>query len=139
MVLSLAMIGPALSQKPPTMYLGSKSDPKAHLFSYDQKFRESTRFINYNLSMTAQKQFEDATFLSTRMDLRSFPDWVSIVISANFSGIGRMGYVVYDPETGEPKEERSLITHMFIGNFSMDERLMVIKDRADNFGYLPPI
>jgi hypothetical protein len=128
----------SVSAKPYTMLIGSKSDPEAHLFSYDQKFRETTRFVNYNLSMAASKEFVDCRQLSTRMDLRSVPDWVEITIGASFTGIGRVGYVVYDPVTGRPQEEMSRISHMFIGNFTMDEHIRVIKDHKDETWFLPP-
>ncbi|MCX8207173.1 MAG: hypothetical protein N3G75_04995 [Methanothrix sp.] len=137
LALILIVLGVAHSQ--PIIRLGSKTDPEAHLFTYDQKFRESTRFMNYNLSMVGEKEFEDCSRLSSRMDLRMFPSWTELVINANFSGIGRMGYVVYDEEREQPREEQSTITHMFIGNFSMDERLLVAKNHAVESGYLPPV
>ncbi len=135
--LSVMILG--LAQSQPMLHIGSKSDPEAHLFEYNQKFRESTRLINYNLSMVAEKEFEDCSRLSSWMDLRVLPSWTELVINANFSGIGRMGYVVYDEESGQPREEQSTITHMFIGNFSMDERLLVAKNHAVESGYLPPV
>jgi hypothetical protein len=125
--------------KPYTMRLGSKSDPQAHLFAYDQKWRESTYLTNYNMSTTAAKEFTDATHLSTRMELTSMEDWVEILIGANFSGIARIGYVVYDPATKKPKEETSRISHMFIGNFTLDEHLKVVKDHSMELGFLPPV
>ena len=39
------------------MEIGSKSNPNAHLFSYDQKFRESTNLKNYPMKMSASKEF----------------------------------------------------------------------------------
>ncbi|HOT06890.1 MAG: hypothetical protein A4E45_00079 [Methanosaeta sp. PtaB.Bin039] len=151
---ALVLVGLSLCQ--PTMYIGSKSDPRAHLFSYDQKWRESTDLqVNVprisdsdsgtspvgprgGVSMTAQKRFWDCRRLSTYMDLRALPDWVEIIIAANFTGVGQMGYTVFDPETGDPKEQMSRIDHMFIGNFTMDEHLRVVKDHREEKNYLCP-
>jgi len=144
-VILLFLAGSAISacavMDMPVMHIGSKSDPRAHLFSYDQMFRESMYYDNYNLSMSAYKEFESCSRLSTRTDLRAFPDWSEIVINANFTGIGRMGYVVYDDEGDEPKEEMALVTHMFIGNFTLDEHIKVAKDRMYGryFGFLGPV
>jgi hypothetical protein len=122
-----------------TMQLGSKSNPNAHLFSYDQKFRESTYLKNYMLNMSASKEFTEATRLSTKMDLRAYPQWTEILINADFIGIGRVGYVVLDPETGDVKEEMSRINHMFIGNFSMEEHIRVVKDYIGESSFLGPV
>jgi hypothetical protein len=73
------------------MEIGSKSNPNAHLFSYDQKFRESTTVKNYPLQMTATKEFTDATRLSTKMELRTEANLTEIAIDADFIGIGRLG------------------------------------------------
>ena len=56
------------------MEIGSKSNPNAHLFAYDQKFRESTNLHNYPMKMSASKEFTDATRLSTRMELKALPN-----------------------------------------------------------------
>jgi len=113
-----------------TMLIGSKSNPDAHLFSYDEKFRESTYLHNYMINMSASKVFTDATRLSTSMGLKAYPNFTEMVISADFIGIGRIGYLVLDPETGDVKEERSRIEHMFVGNFSLDEHIKVAKDNS---------
>lgn len=114
-----------------TMQIGSKSNPAAHLFSYDQKFRESTYLKNYPMNMSASKEFTDATRLSTGMRLLALPNLTDMVINADFIGIGRIGYLVLDPETGDVKEESSRINHMFIGNFSIDEHIRVAKNHMN--------
>lgn len=117
------------------MHIGSKSDPNAHLFSYDQKFEEATYLHNYPLGMSASKEFTDATRLATRMDLQMVPNLTDMAIDADFIGIGRIGYLVIDKETGDEKEEMSRINHMLIGNFSIDERIRVASDNMDgDFG-----
>ncbi len=118
------------------MQIGSKSDPNAHLFSYDQKFRESTHLHNYPLNMSASKEFTDATRLSTRMQLKALPNLTEILIDADFIGIGRIGYLVLDPETGDVKDEMSRINHMFVGNFSIDEEIRVAKGHMNESYYL---
>jgi len=124
------------------MEIGSKSNPNAHLFAYDQKFRESTFLHNYPMKMSASKEFTDATRLSTRMELKALPNLTQMTINADFIGIGRIGYLVLDPETGDvsspgPKDEMSRINHMFVGNFSIDEQIIVAKDHMCESGYLP--
>jgi hypothetical protein len=119
-----------------TMLIGSKSNPNAHLFSYDQKFRESTYFHNYMLNMSASKEFTDATRLYTKMDLVGLPKYTDIAIKADFIGIGRLGYIVKDPETGDNKEEMSRINHMFVGNFSMDEHIRVALGHMNETDYI---
>jgi len=121
--------------EPRTMLIGSKSNPNAHLFSYDQRFRESTYLQNYMMNMSASKEFTDATRLATRMNLESNANLTEIMINANFIGIGRIDYVVYDPETGDVKEEMSRISHMFVGNFTMDEHIRVVKDHMKERGF----
>ncbi len=118
------------------MQIGSKSNPDAHLFSYDQKFRESTHLHNYPLNMSATKEFTDATRLSTRMQLKALPNITEILIDADFIGIGRIGYLVLDPETGDLKDEMSRINHMFVGNFSIDEEIRVAKGHMNESYYL---
>jgi hypothetical protein len=114
--------------------MGSKSNPNAHLFAYDEKFRESTQLENYMLNMSASKIFTDATRLSTNMYLTATKDRTEIVINADFIGIGMVGYVIKDPKTGDTREEMSRISHMFIGNFSMDEHIKVLRDQAFDTG-----
>jgi hypothetical protein len=116
------------------MQIGSKSNPNAHLFSYDQKFGEATYLHNYQLGMSASKEFTDATRLSTSMDLVTEPNLTEIMINADFIGIGRLGYLVLDTETGEEKEEMSRINHMFVGNFTLDEHIRVARYHMDNYG-----
>ncbi len=118
------------------MQIGSKSNPNAHLFSYDQKFRESTYLHNYPLNMSASKEFTDATRLSTRMRLLALPNLTEMIIDADFIGIGRIGYLVLDPETGDIKDEMSRINHMFIGNFSIEEEIRVAKGHMNESYYL---
>lgn len=113
------------------MKIGSKSDPDAHLFSYDEKFREATYLHNYDLGMSASKEFTDATRLATRMELTALPNMTEMIINADFIGIGRIGYLVLDTETGDVKDEMSRINHMFVGNFSLDEQIKVANDHMD--------
>jgi len=119
------------------MEIGSKRNPNAHLFGYDQKFRESTKLHNYPMNMSASKEFTDATRLSTSMQLRALPNLTQMEIQADFIGIGRIGYLVLDPETGDVKDEQSRINHMFVGNFSIEEEIIVAKDHMCECGYLP--
>jgi len=134
-VLSI-VISPAIAEHY-VMEIGSKSNPNAHLFSYDQKFRESTNLHNYPMKMSASKEFTDATRLATRMELKALPNLTEMTIDADFIGIGRIGYLVLDPETGDIKDEVSRINHMFVGNFSIDEQIIVAKDHMCENGYLP--
>jgi hypothetical protein len=129
-------ISPAIAEHY-VMEIGSKSNPHAHLFSYDQKFRESTNLHNYPMKMSASKEFTDATRLATRMELKALPNLTEMTIDADFIGIGRIGYLVLDPETGDIKDEVSRINHMFVGNFSIDEQIIVAKDHMCENGYLP--
>ncbi|MCJ7444998.1 MAG: hypothetical protein MUO26_10810 [Methanotrichaceae archaeon] len=122
-----------------TMLIGSKSNPNAHLFSYDQKFRESTYLHNYMMNMSASKEFTDASRLATGMALKANANFTEIMINANFIGIGRIDYLVLDPETGDKKEEMSRISHMFIGNFTMDEHIRVVRDHMNETGFLGPV
>jgi hypothetical protein len=126
-LLLVALIGPACSEHY-VMEIGSKSNPNAHLFSYDQKFRESTFLQNYMMNVTAKKEFTDATRLSTDMQLRADANITEMIIDADFIGIGRLSYLIRDPETGD---EMSRINHMFVGNFSMDEHIRIIKNHMD--------
>jgi hypothetical protein len=122
--------------------IGSKSNPNAHLFAYDQKFRESTYLHNYPMRMSASKEFTDATRLSTRMDLKALPNLTEMIIDADFIGIGRIGYLVLDPDRANPelwgpKYEITRINHMFVGNFSINEQIIVAKNHMCEDGYLP--
>ena len=125
------------------MEIGSKSNPNAHLFAYDQKFRESTRLQNAPMKMVASKEFTDATRLSTSMALKMEPNLTQMNIEADFIGIGRIDYLVYNPESdvaaGEVKERdvMSRINHMFVGNFSIEEQILVAKGHMCEDGYLP--
>jgi hypothetical protein len=121
------------------MEIGSKSNPRAHLFAYDQKFRESTYLHNYPMRTSATKEFTDATRLSTRMDLIARPNITQMTIDADFVGIARIGYLVLDPEKENPtvKDEITRINHMFVGNFSIDEQILVAKGHMCEGGYLP--
>jgi hypothetical protein len=124
------------------MEIGSKSNPNAHLFSYDQKFRESTNLHNYPMKMSASKEFTDATRLSTKMELKALPNLTEMTIDADFIGIGRIGYLVLDPdmknpELWGPKYEVTRINHMFVGNFSINEQIIVAKNHMCEDGYLP--
>ena len=134
--LCLLVICPSLA-KHYTMEIGSKSNPHAHLFSYDQKFRESTYLQNYAMNVSASKEFTDATRLSTSMYLRANKNFTDIAINAGFIGIGRLGYLVLDPETGNIKDEMSRINHMYVGNFSLNEHLLVVRDHLSEAGFLP--
>jgi hypothetical protein len=136
LIIFFIVIGPAASEHY-VMEIGSKSNPNAHLFSYDQKFRESTNLQNYPMKMSASKEFTDATRLSTRMQLLAHPNLTEMNIDADFIGIGRINYLVLDPETGDIKDEVSRINHMLVGNFSIDEQIIVAKDHMCECGYLP--
>jgi hypothetical protein len=47
--------------------------------------------------------------------------------------------LILDPETGNTKEEMSRINHMFVGNFSIDEHLLVVRDHMTEAGFLEPV
>ncbi len=134
--LCLMVVYPALAAHY-TMEIGSKSNPHAHLFSYDQKFEESTDLKNYMMKVSATKEFTDATRLSTRMNLKANENLTDVDINADFIGIGRIGYLVLDPETGNPKDVIADINHMYVGNFSLNEHFLVIKDHLSEAGFLP--
>jgi hypothetical protein len=129
-VIALLALSPALAEQY-VMQIGSKSNPNAHLFSYDQKFSESTNLHNYDLGMSASKEFTDTTRLASRMDLRAFPNVTEMTINADFIGIGRLEYVVLNSDTGDVKDEMSRINHMFVGNFSLDEQITVARDHME--------
>ena len=134
--LCLMVVCPAMAAHY-TMEIGSKSNPHAHLFSYDQKFEESTYLKNYMMKVSASQEFTDATRLSTIMSLQANKNLTQVDINADFIGIGRIGYLVLDPETGNPKDEMANINHMYVGNFSLDEHFLVIKDHLSEAGFLP--
>jgi hypothetical protein len=136
LIISFIVMSPATSEHY-VMEIGSKSNPNAHLFSYDQKFRESTSLQNIPMKMSATKELTDATRLSTRMELKAQPNITEMNIDADFIGIGRIGYLVLDPETGDIKDEVSRINHMLVGNFSIEEQILVVKDHMSECGYLP--
>ena len=75
--------------------------------------------------------------------LKMEPNLTQMNIDADFIGIGRIDYLVYNPESdvaaGEIKErdEMSRINHMFVGNFSIEEQILVAKDHMCENGYLP--
>lgn len=140
MIAAICLIMGSVSADHYVMQIGSKSNPNAHLFSYDQKFREATYLHNYMINMSASKEFTDATRLSTAMQLTANANLTEITINADFIGIGRIGYVIQDPETGDTKDEMSRISHMFVGNFSMDEYIRVVKDHmCEDYGCLGPV
>ena len=136
LVLSYTVLLPVAAEHY-VMEIGSRSNPNAHLFAYDQKFRESTRLQNAPMKMVASKEFTDATRLSTRMELKAWPNLTEMTIDADFIGIGRIGYLVLDPESGDIKDEMSRINHMFVGNFTIEEKILVAKDHMCEDGYLP--
>ncbi|MGV8127027.1 MAG: hypothetical protein ACP5PV_07440 [Methanothrix sp.] len=141
LALSCTILFPAAAEHY-VMEIGSKSNPNAHLFAYDQKFRESTRLQNAPMKMVASKEFTDATRLSTSMALKMEPNLTQMNIEADFIGIGRIDYLVYNPESdvaaGEVKERdvMSRINHMFVGNFSIEEQILVAKGHMCEDGYL---
>jgi hypothetical protein len=42
-----------------------------------------------------------------------------------------------DPEIGSIKDEQARVNHMFVGNFSIQEQIIVAKDHMCESGYLP--
>jgi hypothetical protein len=121
------------------MQIGSKSNPNAHLFSYDQKWRESTHLENYQMNVSISKEFTEATRLSTAMKLRAEKNVTEIVLNADFIGMARISYLILDPETADVHDEMSHINHLFVGNFSLDEHMRVVRDYilSDNWGLGP--
>lgn len=119
-------------QGPEPMKLGSKSDPEASLFSYDQKFSDTTTLKNYYLGMSAYKDFDGCDKLSSVIYLTTSRNWTDIALLANFSsGTGRMGYLVLDQDTMDIRDVMVDVNHEFIGNFSIDEKITVAKDRMN--------
>jgi hypothetical protein len=137
--LILLIIASSVAAEDFVMQIGSKSNPNAHLFSYDQKFRESTYLENYMMNVSISKEFTEATRLSTAMKLRAEKNVTEIVINADFIGMARIGYIILDPETADVHDEMSHINHMFVGNFSLDEHMRVVRDYilGDNWGLGP--
>ena len=134
-----------------TMLIGSKSNPNAHLFSYDQKFIERTKFQNSPMGVSASLDFSDATRLATTMDLKSAGGgssygcgcsgsvnvpFTEIDINADFIGIGKIDYLVLDPEVADKKKEKTRISDMYIGNFTMDEHFRVISSHMNESWFL---
>ena len=120
-------------ERPEPMRLGSKSDPEASLFSYDQKFSDTTTLKNYDLGMSAYKDFDGCEKLSSDITIESNPNWVDIALQANFShGTGRMGYLVLDQDTMDIRDVMVDVSHEFIGNFSIDEKILVVKNDMNN-------
>jgi len=120
-------------ERPEPMRLGSKSDPEASLFSYDQKFSDTTTLKNYDLGMSAYKDFDGCERLSSEITIESNPNWVDIALLANFShGTGRMGYLVLDQDTMDIRDVMVDVSHEFIGNFSIDEKILVVKNDMNN-------
>lgn len=121
---------------PDPMKLGSKSNPDASLFSHDQKFSDTTTLKNYYLGMSAYKDFDGCDRLSSNMYLKSNPDWVDIALGANFSsGTGRMGYVVLDQDTMDIRDVMVDVNHEFIGDFNIDEKILVVKNQMNETGF----
>ncbi|KQC16406.1 MAG: hypothetical protein WCY97_06470 [Methanothrix sp.] len=118
------------------MRLGSKSDPEASLFTYDQKFSDTTTLKNYYLGMSAYKDFNGCDRLSSNIYLESNSNWTDIAILANFSsGTGRMGYLVLDEDTMDIRDVMVDASHEFIGNFTIDERILVVKNQMNESGF----
>ncbi|MGC9515663.1 hypothetical protein [Methanocrinis sp.] len=116
--------------------LGSKSDPEASLFSYDQKFSDTTTLKNYYLGMSAYKDFDGCERLSSNIYLKSNPNWTDIALNANFSsGTGRMGYLVLDQDSMDIRDVMVDVSHEFIGNFTIDEKVLVVKNRMNETGF----
>lgn len=128
------MLGIAFAQ-PETVLIGCKSNPEAHLFSYDQKFKETTRLRNYEVGAYISKEFDQCERLSSDTYLKSNPHWVDMAVGANFSGIGRIGYVALDPDTLDRKDVVAEVSHDFVGEFTLDEKILIIKDQMNETGY----
>ena len=113
-------------QGPEPMKLGSKSDPDASLFTYDQKFSDTTILKNYYIGMSAYKDFDGCEKLSSDIYIRSARNWTDIALVANFSsGTGRMGYLVLNQDTLDIRDVMADVSHEFIGNFTIDEKITV--------------
>ena len=132
----ILVVGSSLAfQGPEPMKLGSKSDPDAPLFSYSQKFSDTTTLKNYHLGVAAYKDFDGADRLSSNIYLESNRDWVDIAIEANFSqGTGRMGYIVLNQDSMDIRDVMVDVSHEFIGNFTIDEKILVMKRDMNETG-----
>lgn len=120
-------------QGPEPMKLGSKSDPEASLFTYDQKFSDTTILKNYYLGMSAYKDFDGCEKLSSDIYIRSARNWTDIALVANFSsGTGRMGYLVLNQDTLDIRDVMADVSHEFIGNFTIDEKITVANYMAND-------
>lgn len=132
----ILVVGSSLAfQGPEPMKLGSKSDPDASLFSYDQKFSDTTNLKNYHLGVAAYKDFDGCERLSSNIYLESNREWVDIAIEANFSqGTGRMGYIVLNQDSMDIRDVMVDVSHEFIGNFTIDEKILVMKRDMNETG-----
>ena len=132
----ISVVGSCLAfQGPEPMKLGSKSDPDAPLFSYDQKFSDTTTLKNYHLGVAAYKDFDGADRLSSNIYIESNREWVDIAIEANFSqGTGRMGYIVLNQDSMDIRDVMVDVSHEFIGNFTIDEKILVMKRDLNETG-----
>jgi len=117
------------------IHLGSKTDPDAPLFSYDRKFDEAMTVTNYDVGMFATKRYEDCTHLSSSTFLKSNPDWVDLAIGTNFTGRAELGYVVLDQYTMDRKNEMARVAHQFVGTFTLDDRILVIKNQMNESSF----
>jgi hypothetical protein len=133
----LMILGAAFAQSD-TIHLGSKSDSQASLFSYDQKFVESVCIKNYEVGMSASERFVHCERLTSNIYLKSNPDWVDMALGANFTGEARIGYVVLDPDTMDYKDEMALVDNYFVGTFTLEDQLLVIKNRMNETGFFGP-
>ena len=129
----LLLAGSTLAfEGPEPMRLGSKSDPEASLFSYDQKFSDTTTLKNYYLGMSAYKDFDGCDRLSSDIYIKSSRNWTDIALQANFSsGTGRMGYLVLDQDTMDIRNVMVDVSHEFIGDFNIDEKILVVKNQMN--------
>jgi hypothetical protein len=152
-IITIALITSSALAEHYTMLIGSKSNPKAHLFAYDQKFRESTYFQNSPMDVGAAIEFTDATRLATELGIKANGGdssseeeigcgcygfgcngpFTDIAIKADFIGIGRIDYLVLDPDNDKKnkKKEQTRISHMYIGNFSLDEHFRVVRNHMN--------
>jgi len=69
------------------MRLGSKSDPEASLFTYDQKFSDTTTLKNYYLGMSAYKDFNGCDRFSSNISRAR--GYCTIILSTFYARTGR--------------------------------------------------
>jgi hypothetical protein len=120
-------------QGPEPMRLGSKSDPEASLFTYDQKFSDTTTLKNYYIGTSAYMDFDACDRLSSDIYLTTSRNWTDIALMANFSeGTGRMGYLVLNQDTLDIRDVMADVSHEFIGNFTIDEKITVANYMAND-------